>query len=388
MVKNVDNIIKEKLVDLTEALIRFKSDKDTPDERKKCLDYIEGYLRKGCKAQFKAERIESNGILSLYIYNPDAKIRKQKEILLAGHIDVIGARPEEFVPRHDKVNVYGRGSGDMKSGVAVMLELFIKHAEKKNISLLLTGDEEIGGMNGTNVAAEKIKPSVVLIPEPTDSFLVIKEKGGIWVDISVDGPGGHASRPWIARNAIDVLTEIITEMRKHFLTARKEGWVDTLSIGAFEGGSLDVKEGRVVKGAGNVIAKHASARVDIRLTEKTSHDKAYRIIDRILAAKLKEIGPGYRIEKSGATWVEHLNTPENLPEVKGMARAYEKAFGKKPKIVGEHGASDGRFFSSKGIPAILFGCVSVGYHSTDERAEIESILKCFEVMDNYISAAK
>jgi acetylornithine deacetylase/succinyl-diaminopimelate desuccinylase-like protein len=160
--------------------------------------------------------------------------------------------------------------------------------------------------------------------------------------------------------------------------------VDTLNIGAIEGGSLDIKEGKIMKGAGNVIAKHASARVDIRLTEKTSHDKAYGIIDRIIAAKQKEIGPAYKIERSPVTKVEHLNTPESRQEVKDMIKAYEKAKGRKPEIVGEHGASDGRFFSVKGIPSILFGCTSVGYHSTDERAEIASIEDCYVVLENYI----
>lgn len=379
-----DNEVRERLVSLTESLIRFQSDNDHHLEREKCLDYIGGYLKSGCKSKFKADWIESQGIYSLYVYNPGPKIRKQKEILLCGHIDVISAAAKDFIPRHDSKNIYGRGSGDMKSGIAVMMELFIKHSNSKNISLLFTSDEEVGSMDGAMVCAKKLNPSVALIPEPSDGVIVIKEKGATWLDISVEGPGGHGSMPWSARNAIDVLMEIITEMRKHFLTAKKEAWVSTLSIGAIEGGSLDVRDGKIEKAAGNVIANHASVRLDLRLTEKMSHEKAYAIIDRIIAAKKRELKKGYSITRSAATRIEHMNTPMTKPEVRQMIRAYEKVFGKKPRIVGEHGASDGRFFSAKGIPTIMFGCIAKGYHATDEQADIASIVRCFEVFDGFI----
>lgn len=376
--------IKNKLVSLTESLIRFQSDNDHHLEREKCLDYIGGYLKKGCKARFKADWIESHGIYSLYVYNPEPKIRKQKEILLCGHIDVISAAAQDFIPRHDSKYIYGRGSGDMKSGIAVMMELFIKHSNSKNISLLFTSDEEVGSMDGAMVCAKKLNPSVALIPEPSEGAIVIKEKGATWLDISVEGPGGHGSMPWSARNAIDVLMEIISEMRKHFLTAKKEAWVSTLSIGAIEGGCLDVRDGRIEKAAGNVIANHASARLDLRLTEKMSHDRAYAIIDRIIAAKQKELGQKYKITRSAATRIEHMNTPMTKPEVRQMIRAYEKVFKRKPKIVNEHGASDGRFFSAKGIPTIMFGCKASGYHAENEKAEIDSIVESFMVYDNYL----
>jgi succinyl-diaminopimelate desuccinylase len=375
--------IKEDIISLTEALIRFRSDKDSQDERNKAIKFIEDYCRKHGKAKLSAEILESSGIKTLYIWNPDAKIRKLPELMLCGHVDVIAAAPDDFKPRHDSKYIYGRGSGDMKSGLAIAMDLMCRYSDRKNVSLLVTTDEETGGFNGAKVAAEKHKPAIMLLSEPTEGKLVLKEKGATWVDIKVEGPGGHASRPWLARNAVDILYEVITELRQHFKTAEKEGWVDTLTIGAIQGGNLDIKDGAIVNGAGNVIAKKACARLDIRLTEKTSHDKAYKIIDDCLTRKGKALGEGYKVSKEIITRVEHLDTKEDNPMVKRFCDIYEKGFGK-PELGKEHGASDGRFFSAKGVPVILVGPVSIGHHSTDEKVELDSVVKAYDVLDNYL----
>jgi len=382
----MDAKTKEEIIRLTEELIRFRSDKDNLDERNKALKFIEDYCKRHGKAKLSSEYLESSGVKTLCIWNPDVKIRKLPEIMLCGHVDVISASAEEFKPRHDSKYIYGRGSGDMKSGLAVTMDLLCRHSDKKNVSLLVTTDEEIGGFNGGKIAAEKYNPAIMLVSEPTDGKLVLKEKGGSWVDIIVEGPGGHASRPWLARNAVDILYEVITELRQHFKTADKEGWVDTLSIGAIQGGSLDIKDGVIVNGAGNVIAKKASARIDIRLTEKTSHDKTYEIIDGCLERKRKELGAGYKLSKQIITRVEHLNTDENAPAVKRFCEIYEKGFGK-PELGREYAASDGRFFSVKGVPVILAGPVAIGYHSTDEKVELDSVFKAYDVLDNYLKKA-
>lgn len=261
----------------------------------------------------------------------------------------------------------------MKTGLAVIIEIFLKHYNKKNIGLLINTDEEMGGMNGAAIYAKKIKPSLVLIPEPTANKICIKEKGGAWIDISVKGPGGHASRPWTAKNAIDILADILSEIRSKIPIVSKEEWKDTMNIGLIRGGEQ----------AANKIAQNAFARIDVRLTENTSLEDIQTMIKDIIEKNKKLAGDEYLIQQELDHDIPHLNTDENNEYVKKFVKALQKETGNAEFKKG-HAASDGRFFSKQGIPVIIFGPTSIGHHSDNEKVEIKSVETCYNVMNKFI----
>ena len=272
----------------------------------------------------------------------------------------------------------------MKSGLAVLLLLFIKYFSTSNVSLLITSDEELGSQHGAKIVAPRLHPELVLIPEPTNNQIIIKEKGATWCDIYVTGPGGHASRPWKARNAVDILFEITNDLRQHFKTLRTEEWADTLNIGAFYGGNLELQEAHLRPGPGNVIATTATARLDLRLTENLSHQQAYTIIDSVLETYQQQLGAEYTLRREKITHVDHLITDATHPYVQQFHQLHVTHFGP-TEPQGEAGASDGRYFSLQNIPVILYGPISLGHHSTNEKVDLASVEKCYQVYDKFLS---
>jgi succinyl-diaminopimelate desuccinylase len=377
----MDNKLNNKLINLTEELVRFRSDKGNPDEIDKTLSFIRKYILDDSGSDsIEFKEFIDNDVKTLYVFNNEAV---GPEILLCGHIDVISADVKDFKPRHDDKYIYGRGSGDMKSGVAAIIELFLKYCQTKNVRLLISTDEEIGGFNGVGYVYDKINPSLVLVTEPTSNNIRIKEKGGLWIDINVTGPGGHASKPWVANNCIDILIGILSELRIEYTNPKSDEWKTTMNIGAINGGKLEYSKGKIISGPANSIADNASVRLDFRLVETTSHDDIISDVNNIISKKMQSLNSDFKIDTVIIEKVVHLNTDENNPYVKKLVKLQKELFNE-IKISPGHAASDGRFFSSKGIPVILYGPESLGHHSNNERVELISVINTYNLLDKFM----
>lgn len=366
-----------KIIDLTKKLIKFKSETNNFEENEKAQEFVKKYLLRETK-NFDLEIFENEGIKTYYY----KRNNKGPEICLCGHIDVVPAKKEQYVPRQDNVHLYGRGSGDMKSGLAVLIELFIKHPDK-NLSLLITSDEETGSLNGAEFVHNKINPSLVLVTEPTNNNILLDEKGGAWIELFIKSPGGHASKPHLSRNSVDILFETIQEIRKEINSTNKNEWKNTLNIGSIEGGNYSFNK-RINHEAANIIANNASARIDVRLTEKMTHKELFSKINKVITKKQKKLGSEYELTHKKIYVVDHLHTNETNKYVKLFKNACVKNK-IEPIIKKGCAASDGRFFSKKGIPVIVFGPESIGHHSDNEHVNIKTITKTYNVLDTFLN---
>lgn len=372
--------VEKSVLELTKKLIEFRSETSNKEEINKAQEFVKKYLKRKTK-NFRLKIFEHKGVKTYYY----TRKNKGPEICLCGHIDVVPAKKEQYKPKQDSSYLYGRGSGDMKSGLAVLIELFINHPDK-NLSLLITSDEETGSLNGAGFVVNKINPALVLVTEPTNNNLVLVEKGGAWIELLVKGPGGHASRPHLSKNSVDILFDLIQEIRKKINSTQRDEWKNTLNIGSIEGGNYSFNK-NIKHEAANIIAISASARIDVRLTEKTAHKDLFKKIKNIIKNKEKELGKKYEVSYKKIHEVEHLHTKENNEYVKKFKDACIKNK-IKPIIKKGHAASDGRFFSKKGIPVILFGPKSIGHHSDNEHADIKTINKTYEVLNTFLEELK
>lgn len=368
--------MKEQLIELTKTLCTFQSDKNNKAQREECVSFIEDLLTRRGPQDIVIEKIKSGDITSLYAHCK----REGPQILLCGHIDVIQAEEKQFRPQHDDQFIYARGAGDMKAGVAILIEAFLQHTDK-NIALLLTADEEIGGMNGAGVVVKKINPDFVIITEPSDNTICLNQKGGMWVDLEVTGPGGHASRPWLAHNAVDILMNILSRLRKSFPHPENRLWANTMNIGAIQGGDLRINENIIENGSANVIADRAKVTLDFRLIETTMHDEVMKLIQE--AIEQEALSKEYTITCKDRLRIPHLHTPEENLFVQQLIRASTQAIGS-AELRNKHAASDGRFFSSKGIPTILTGPTSINHHALNEHVDIETMVKCFAIINKFL----
>jgi len=355
------NSLEKDLVALTSELIRFKSTKANPAELKRVIDYIERFFD-GMDVTIK--RYERKGKHAIVIL--PRGVRKPK-LLLCSHADVVEAEEKQFVPFRKGDRLYGRGAVDMKAGLAISLLLFKAHYRTKKLGLMITTDEEIGGFDGVAKLVGKFPAEFVVASEPTQDALIVKEKGVVWLKLRAKGKACHGSRPWLGENAIDNLLAAYARLRRAFPHVTKDSWKTTMNLGSIRGGD-----------APNRVPDAAELTVDIRYTEKTTAEK-------VIATAQRAVGTTIGIEVLERCPL--MITAPHQEQVKRMAACSEEIVGTRPRITAEHGASDLRFFSEAGIPALVYGPKGANYHGKDEYVEIRSAAEIYRVLEHYLKKA-
>lgn len=359
------NLLNTNLENLLRDLITFESDKDHSEEIKKCFNFAVGYLK---KAGLKVKTYSSNGRPSLIAAR---KLKKHYQFILNGHLDVVPASyPNAFNPLTKRDKFYGRGAGDMKGTVAVMIKLF-EEPKLKNVdmALVLTTDEEIGGENGVKYLLEKesLSCDCAIVPDGGENFiLILAEKGVLHIKVEAKGIAAHGSRPWLGDNAINKLIRIYENICRSFpkLTA-PDYWQPTVNLGVLKGGD-----------ATNKVPNYAFMQLDFRFPD-IEDEKA--IINYINKEVAREKDTKYEITSRGFPLINDSKNPFfqkiiNCAKKEGINLDLKK----------EHGASDGRFFSERKIPVIMFKPVCGGSHIDNEWIDFKSLEKFYQLLKTFL----
>ncbi len=353
------------ILKLAQDLIRIESTKDKPNNILRCMDYAADYLK---ETGLVIKRYESNGIPNLVATKNGIKTPK---IFLNGHMDVIEAENQQFEPVIHGDKLIGRGASDMKGSVAVMLYI-MKELSRTNhdLGLMLVGDEESGGFNGTKYLMDQgysCKAAVVPDGGTAIENIINKAKGAMWVEFNAVGKPAHSSRPWQGENAINKLMLAIDRVQNLFLdpiSHNEDHWVATCSIGNIKGGD-----------SANAIPGIATAVCDIRHTENENPEDLLKQIQNSLP-------DGVTAEKK--VTVEILYTKEEDPYLKEYKSAI-RAISREPKLSNDHGASDARFFSAKQIPALVSAPDGGGNHSQNEWVSIKALEDFYKMLRIFLN---
>jgi len=209
------------VIDLFLKLLSAKS--ITPDDGG-LLSYIERYL-----SDFEATWINEGGVKNLFLTK---KFSEGKHLCFAGHVDVVPAGENwdsnPFVPMIKDGYIYGRGTQDMKSGVASFVQA-VRDTSNFNgrLSILLTSDEEGDGTYGTQIVLKHLQkinllPDYCIIAEPTceevfGDAIKIGRRGSINGYLKLKGKQGHAAYPEKSINPIHNIAPILTYIAGHNL---------------------------------------------------------------------------------------------------------------------------------------------------------------------------
>jgi succinyl-diaminopimelate desuccinylase len=213
------------------------------------------------------------------------------------HMDTVtdGAGWSEDTPAFTPVvrdgKLYGRGSCDMKGGLACALlawsETLAHVAEKggrpdRDFSLILTCDEE-ADMHGSEaaIAAGWVKQADwVLDTEPTDGLIRVAHKGRTWFDVVFDGVTAHASTPEQGADAICAIAWFITDLKTRVdaLPAHADLGKTTVTFGMISGGYQPY-----------VVPDRAEVTIDMRLVPPVTPDDAVAMVDAAIEAAEKRV---------------------------------------------------------------------------------------------------
>jgi succinyl-diaminopimelate desuccinylase len=300
-----------------------------------------------------------------------------RHLAFAGHVDVVppGAREswrhDPFSGEIEDGRIYGRGTADMKSGVAAFVAAIARLVTEggiKNgsVSLLITGDEESEAVNGTVkllawAAEQGERFDACLVGEPTcperlGDTAKIGRRGSVTCRLTVRGRQGHTAYPQRADNASHRLLKVLTHLVATPLDQGTE-W--------FEPSNLQVTSIDIGNPAANVIPAEATARFNIRFNDRHTRNS----LDAWLRREIAALAPEFELSVLGNAEA-FVTAPGALSEL--LAASIEAETGLLPALSTSGGTSDARFFPPY-CPVIEFGLVGTTMHQADEHVAVADI---------------
>jgi succinyl-diaminopimelate desuccinylase len=329
-------------------LIAVRSTADRPAELGRALDMVIGLAGPGVTVQ----RFASGGKPSaLLCAGPP---RRDFRVILNAHLDVVPAPPGQFAARRDGDRLYGRGAHDMKVAALVLTQVFRELAAELPypLGLQLVTDEEVGGRDGTAHQIEQgVTAGFVVIGEQSGLRLVTESKGLLQVRLRATGTAAHAAYPWQGDNALRTLTAAIDAILGRYPVPAAEEWVTTVNVARIE----------TSNGAVNQVPADATAWLDIRFPPEDgslagrSPEEAAAVLRALTGDRVEVLVDGF-----GAP---HYADPD-CPEVRLL---------RKGELLRKHGAADGRYYSARGVNAVIFGPGGAGLHGPDEHVDIGTL---------------
>lgn len=309
-----------------------------------------------------------------------------------GHYDVVppgsGWDRDPFKPYLEGSKLYGRGSVDMKGGIAASIlatKVFTEVFEqfKGTIEIALVPDEEIGGMTGTGYLVEKelAKPTYVIVCEPSGTDNVwIGHKGAIWAHVEVHGKQAHGSSPWLGVNAFEYMVKVA----ERFMSEYKKLLEGRTSRYVYEdprGAKPTVTLGGEVKGGAkvNIVPGYYSFSIDRRLIVEEDINEVEKELRGFLSKLQKEF-PEVRLDLKISGKLPPSVTSPDSKLVRTTAEAAKEVTGREPKVNVCVGGLDSHFYSSKGIDVITYGPGPVSNaHMANEFVDVDEVINAAKV---------
>jgi len=279
-----------------------------------------------------------------------------------GHYDVVPHSVDgQFEPRIEGANLFGRGSSDMKGGLAAMI--YAAHAVERSgqagdlrIELVLVPDEETGGARGT---AEPERAGFLDAPcdgmitaEPTSGVVWNASRGAITVRVTVQGRPAHVGLSCQGVNAFERMLTVAraVENLQHQIEGRETAYRITPRAARR---SILMMGGECRGGSNfNVVPGSCSFTVDRRINpeEDLAEEKA-RLLEVFDTLRQQGIELEIELLQEG----NRSATAEEHPLSRSLRDAVETVTGTPPEFELCPGLLECRFYSAKGIPALAYG---------------------------------
>jgi len=326
--------------------------------------YIESFMQ---NAGLRVYKFHKNGKPSLIICHPD-KTEFNFSLLLHGHVDVVHGNESQYEIEVKEGLIHGRGCLDMKGSIAVFLllmeVLFREGRLPLGMGLMLTSDEEQGGINGTKFLFDEknIQADFFITGEPTDLHIVNRHKGVWRTEINVSGLSAHSSTPWLGDNSLHKIVQSIQAFMLENPPVHQEEWKSTYSFNRLDSGdSL------------NKIPEKSTVWVDIRYTTEEELLKLTQSIERNFSGA--EINVLFTSPP--------FHTEGDHGRITQLNKVIEGVVGTQADILSKEYATDARYAGVHKIPAIVFGPIGKGLHEDDEYVELASLIKYYEILDKF-----
>jgi acetylornithine deacetylase len=301
-----------------------------------------------------------------------------RSVMFCGHVDTVGVagmtRP--FDPAERNGRIYGRGSQDMKGGVAAMIGAARVIAESGGLDhgrlvVACVVDEEHASI-GADALVTKWRADAGVVTEPTDLHVAVAHKGFEWVEIETEGRAAHGSRPGEGRDAILRMGRVLAELEALDRTLQK-GRTHHLVGPASLHASL-IEGGRELSSYPDRCALQLERRTVPGEPQGVAAREVGDLLDRLRARD-----PEFR----ATSRTMFARAPYELPADHRLAttlqrRARER--GANSDVIGMSFWTDAAVLGAAGIPSVLFGPTGAGLHGLEEWVDAQSVLTCRDAL--------
>jgi acetylornithine deacetylase len=305
-----------------------------------------------------------------------------KSLMLNGHIDTVGIKDMQIPPlegRYDGSKVYGRGSFDMKGGVAAMLQaaMDIKRSNiklKGDLVLACVCDEEYMSI-GSEAVSKEFPTDAAIVCEPTGLQLVLAHKGFAWITVDVLGKASHGSLPDEGIDAIakaGKLLCVVDKMTSENLSKKSHPLLGSPSIHAslIEGGTEL-----------STYPDHCRIQLERRTIPNETEEDVKDEMSSILKG-LRVQDPKFNADFELFFYREPFEVDKDEPIVRVLFDSYRSLFNKSPEVSGAAPWLDSAILQKSGISTVVFGPSGFGAHSAVEYVDFESVVSSAEIYAN------
>lgn len=334
----------EAAVSLTRKLISFNTI-NPPGEERYCAHYLGKLLEGG---GFKVGFHEFADKRTSLVARLGGTGRKDN-ICFSGHMDTVPLGQTDwsrdpFGGKSEGDKIYGRGSSDMKGGLAAMVEAALSVAKlprrSAGITLVITAGEETGCQGAYHLAQlghALGRVGALLVGEPTANYPLVGHKGALWLEARTTGVTAHGSMPEQGVNAIYKAAQALVKLQSYQFDVAPHPLLGspTLNVGTISGGSNI-----------NIVPDQAAIGIDIRTIPGQKNRLIYENLQSYLGegVGIKQLVDAVSVLTDPRhEWVEEVfdimkTFLKERPEPKGAtyftdASALKPAFGDPPTIV-------------------------------------------------------
>jgi succinyl-diaminopimelate desuccinylase len=379
--------LQSEMVDFTRELVAIPSENPPGNEYARCAGAI-------------AQKLSDLGFDPRVIEVPTPRLgdspgycvtashgEGERALYFHGHYDVVPRSLEgQFDPVVQHSNLLGRGSSDMKGGLASMVfavqALRLAHARLNGrIDLIIVPDEETGGERGSawlSRSADFGQGGIgMMTAEPTSGVIWNANRGAISLRVTVKGKPAHVGLSCQGVNAFERMLVIARELEK--LKAEIEQRETAFPVRPRAARRSILMMGGECRGGSNfnVVPESCSFTVDRRINpEEDAATEKRRLLD--ILDRLRSDGIDHEVEilQEGSS----SGLPEEHPLSRTLAQVVESVTGKPPAFEMCPGVLETRFYAGRGIPALAYGPgILAVSHGPNEFVPIRNIRDCAAV---------
>jgi acetylornithine deacetylase len=284
-----------------------------------------------------------------------------RALLLNGHLDTVGSSGMEapHEPRIDGDRLYGRGSYDMKAGLAAVM-LAGAEAHRRGLAgdviVAAVVDEEAESV-GTEALVRTVRADAAIVTEPTGLDICIAHRGFVWAEIETRGRAAHGSRPDLGIDAIARMGDVLVGLHSTVPAAAHP----LLGSGSIHASTIE---------GGRELSTYPE-RCLLRVERRTIPGETPEQVEAELAELLGEDEGDVRMTFSRAP----LEVAADAPII-DVLRRHSRA----GRLTGAPFWTDAALLAEAGIPSVLFGPGGEGAHEAVEWVDLREYERCIETL--------